>query len=249
MSLVVIVYSAGCLDSKFIQFPLRLSPHLRLTNNTDCVKFSVHVCALIVWRCSFSGAVVVMWFVSEALQFCGLEQELSSLLSKQNLYISISLLSLSSPSFPSFPLFPSPPSLSLSVLQSSYKQKYVVLRISPEEHGKLVEIWESQTSEKDPYRLVLGNSWTVQDKPSSSGKKYTFQVRVTGRGFPLWNSPILPLSVFLHLYDVYVNMYMSRLLINSVCPLCTDYVCNYTVSTVDAPSMNIITPLVVCDWH
>jgi hypothetical protein len=59
---------------------------------------------------------------------------------------------------------------------SSYKQRYVVLRIGQQEHSKLVEVWDSQTSEKEPYRLVLGNTWTVQDKPSNSGKRYAFQV-------------------------------------------------------------------------
>ena len=63
--------------------------------------------------------------------------------------------------------------------QSSYKQRFVVLKMGGEGRGKLVEVWDSQTSEKDPYRLVLGNSWTVQTKPSNSGKRYAFQVNVT----------------------------------------------------------------------
>jgi hypothetical protein len=62
---------------------------------------------------------------------------------------------------------------------SSYKQRYVVLRIGQQEHSKLVEVWDSQTSEKEPYRLVLGNTWTVQDKPSNSGKRYAFQLLVS----------------------------------------------------------------------
>jgi hypothetical protein len=62
---------------------------------------------------------------------------------------------------------------------SSYKQRFVVLKMGGEGRGKLVEVWDSQSSEKDPYRLVLGNSWTVQTKPSNSGKRYAFQVNVT----------------------------------------------------------------------
>jgi hypothetical protein len=61
---------------------------------------------------------------------------------------------------------------------SSYKQRFVVLKMRGEGQGKLVEVWDSQTSDKDPYRLVLGNSWTVQSKPSNSGKRFAFQLLV-----------------------------------------------------------------------
>ena len=73
----------------------------------------------------------------------------------------------------------SPPSLTLSLSQSSYKQRFVVLKMRGEGQGKLVEVWDSQTSDKDPYRLVLGNSWTVQSKPSNSGKRFAFQVNIS----------------------------------------------------------------------
>ena len=65
------------------------------------------------------------------------------------------------------------------LLQSSYKQRYVVLRMGGEAQGKLVEVWDSETTDREPYRLVLGNSWAVQSKPSNSGKRFSFQVRIT----------------------------------------------------------------------
>ena len=49
--------------------------------------------------------------------------------------------------------------------------------MSREDRGKLVEVWDSHESDREPYRLVLGSSWTVQSKTSNSGKRFAFQVR------------------------------------------------------------------------
>lgn len=132
----------------------------------------------------------------------------------------LTLLSPFSP-LPFLPLSTPPLSTLPSITQSSYKQRYVVLSLSDENRGKLVEVWDSQTSDKEPYRLVLGSSWTVQSKPSNNAKRHAFQVRYLLSKFNPCCTVYLTLSLGLNLSTecvcLCIYLYLSL----------TSYTCSY----------------------
>ena len=64
------------------------------------------------------------------------------------------------------------------IVASSYKKRFIVLKNSSCAWGKVVEIWETENSGKDPERQPLGDSWSVQDKPSTNSKRYAFQLLI-----------------------------------------------------------------------
>ena len=69
------------------------------------------------------------------------------------------------------------PSLSLSLSVQAYKEKYILLRNSADHKCKVVEIQDSEDGDDTRETVKLNDAWTVQDKPSKSRGKYTFEVR------------------------------------------------------------------------
>lgn len=69
----------------------------------------------------------------------------------------------------SLSLFPS--------LSQAYKEKYIILRNSADHKCKVVEIQDSEDGDDTRETVKLNDSWIVQDKPSKSRAKYTFEVR------------------------------------------------------------------------
>ena len=69
-------------------------------------------------------------------------------------------------------------SLSLSLLSPSqaYKEKYIILRNSADHKCKVVEIQDSEDGDDTRETVKLNDTWIVQDKPSKSRAKYTFEV-------------------------------------------------------------------------
>ena len=68
-------------------------------------------------------------------------------------------------------------SLSLSLSPSqAYKEKYIILRNSADHKCKVVEIQDSEDGDDTRETVKLNDTWIVQDKPSKSRAKYTFEV-------------------------------------------------------------------------
>ena len=67
-------------------------------------------------------------------------------------------------------------SLSLSPFTQAYKEKYIILRNSADHRCKVVEIQDSEDGDDTRETVKLNDTWTVQDKPSKSRGKYTFEV-------------------------------------------------------------------------
>ena len=69
--------------------------------------------------------------------------------------------------------------LPLSLLLSqAYKEKYIILRNSADHKCKVVEIQDSEDGDDTRETVKLNDSWIVQDKPSKSRAKYTFEVSI-----------------------------------------------------------------------
>ena len=69
----------------------------------------------------------------------------------------------------------------------AYKNRWVLLRNSTALNCKTVEIMEGEDEMEDTRDIIcLNDAWSVQDKPSKSRVRYTFEVRGRREGISGW---------------------------------------------------------------